>query len=100
MVDVAHVQLHDEAVLAGHALALGDLRRVRGDLRELGQLPGVGAHSQDRAQVVAERAGVQLGAVAEDHAVRLQPPHPLGHRRGRQSNPPAQLGQAHASIGL
>ena len=64
VLDVAHVRLHEVAVLAGDAVALDDLGRPLGQLGDLAQLARRGADADDHAEREAERARVDLGAVA------------------------------------
>ena len=54
--------------------------------------------ADDRGERVAERARVDLGAVAGDHADLLEAPHALGHRRRGQADPPAQLSEGDPAI--
>ncbi len=100
VLDRAHVGGHDEAVLPGDPPAVDDLGRGLGELRHAGNLPWRGANPDHRAERIAERARVELGAVAQDHAVALEPLDALGHRRGREADPPAELGHAEPRVGL
>src|SRR4051812_24854307 len=75
--DVAHVRLEEEAVLAGDAVALDDLRRGLRDLGDLRELARRRPDADDRGQRVAEGARVDLGAVAGDDAVGLEALHAL-----------------------
>ena len=93
VLDVADVGAHHVAVLPRHAVALDDLRRVAGDVGDLAQLARGRADADDDAERVAERARVDLGAVAADHAVLLEPREPVGDRRRGEPDPAAELGQ-------
>ena len=68
VVDRVQVELHQEAVVTGDAVALDDLGRLAGELGDAGQLPRRRSHPDDRGDPVAERARVDLGVVAGDHA--------------------------------
>ena len=98
--DVAHVEPHHEAVLAGDAMALGHLGRLPGERGDLGDHPGGRADAQDHAQLVAERARVDVGVVAADHAGLLQAREPLADRGRGQADAPPQLGQAQPRVEL
>ena len=98
LLDRAEVELDVEAVLTGDPQAffdLGDLRRQLGDLR---QLTDGGLDADDRGQLVAERARVDLGAVAGDHPGLLEAPDALGDRRRGQVRPAPELGERDAAI--
>src|SRR5207253_10434761 len=61
-------------------------------LRRLQQAPAQRApHLDERLQRLARPPRVDLGAVARDDPGLLEPPHPFGHRRRRQVDPPAEL---------
>ena len=92
------MQLHVEAVLAGHAVAFHDLRRLARQLGDLGQLARRRLDPHHGAERIAERARVHLGAVAADHAVGLQPLQPLRHRGRRQAHAAPQLGHRRAGV--
>ena len=64
----------------------------------MAQLARRRADADDDAQRVAERARVDVGAVAADHPVVLEPPQALGHRRRRQADAPAELRQREARV--
>jgi len=78
--DRAHVRVHDVAVLAGDASAFDNFGRVSGDLSDAVQLPWGGADADHRAQGEAEGAGIELGVVAENDLVVLEPLEALGDR--------------------
>ena len=59
-----------------------------------GIIRAAGPDAQDHAELVAERARVDVGVVAADHAGLLEPPEPLADRRRGQPDAPAQLGEA------
>ena len=98
LVDRAQVHLDVEAVFAGDPVALGDLRDLGGELGDPRQLAGGRLHADDRLELVAECARVDLGSVARDHAVALEPLDALGDRRRREADPPAQLGERDAPV--
>ena len=80
VLDVAHVGAHHVAVLPRHPVALDDLGRVAGDVGNLAQLARRRADADDDAERVAERPRVELGVVAADHAVLLEPREAVGDR--------------------
>ena len=79
------VDLQDEAVLAGHAVALHDLRDRLGQSGDARQLAGVGANADEGGEGETEGGGIDLEAHAPDHPGLLQTSHPLGHCRGRHA---------------
>src|SRR4051794_18523881 len=89
--DVAHRGLHEEAVLAGDAVALHDLGRVARELGHLGDLARGRPDPDHHRERVAERPGIDLGVVAGDRAVALEPLDALGHGRRREADAPPQL---------
>ena len=58
----------------------------------LGSWRGDGPDAHDRAERVAERLRVELGAVAGDDAVALEPAEPVGDGRRREADAAAELG--------
>src|SRR6266498_1842691 len=68
LVDRAQMDLEEEAVLAGDAMTLADLGDLGGKLGDPRQLAGGGLDPDDRGQLVAEPAQIELGAVAGDDA--------------------------------
>src|SRR4051812_43991349 len=92
VLDVADPRGHDVAVVAGDAVALGDLGGPAGELGDLGDLLRRRAHADDHAQRVAERTRVDLGPVAGDHTRRLQPLDALGDGGRGQADAAAELG--------
>ena len=48
----------------------------------------------------AERARVELGVVAEDDLLLLEPRQALGHRGRGEPDATAELGEAEAGVGL
>ncbi len=75
------MELDEEAVLPGDAVALDDLRGVAGDLGNLLQLPARGADPDDGCDGVADCFRVDYGLVAGDHTGPLEPLYAL--RDGR-----------------
>ena len=94
------MRLHEEAILAGDAVAFDDLGARARDLGHALQLPRRGADAHDRAEAVAERAGVDFRAVARDAALVLQALEALGDRRRGQADAPAELREAEPGIVL
>ena len=84
-------------VMRWHSTTSG---RLPGELGDLVQLAGGRPHADDHAQREAQRAGVELGAVAADDPGLLEPLQPLADGRGGQADPPAELRQAEAGVGL
>src|SRR3954451_20422973 len=100
MLDVADGGLHEEAVLAGDAMALDDLRGRARELAALGDLARRRADADHARERVAERARVDGGVVAGDHAVALEPLHALGDRRGREADAAPELREADPAVAL
>ena len=100
VVDGADVQAQQVAVLAGDALALDDLGRALGELGDLVDLAGEGAHADHRGQREADGLGIDDGPIAGDDALALEAPHALGHRRRGQADAPPELGEGDPSVAL
>src|SRR5215212_11188208 len=100
VLDVAHRRLHEEAVLAGDAVALDDLGRRARQVGDLVDLARGRADADHRRQRVAERARIHAGVVAGDNAVALEPLDALGDRGRRETDPPSELGEADAAVAL
>jgi hypothetical protein len=88
------VEPHEVAVLAGDAVALGDLGRLPGELGDPLELAGGGADLDNRRDGEAEGARVDVRAVAGDDPGPLEPLHAL-RRSAIQS---WQLGQHHVGM--
>ena len=71
-----------------------------GERGDLGDHPRGRPDAQDHAQLVAQRARVDVGVVAADHAGLLEPREPLADRGRGQPDAPPQLGEAQPRIGL
>jgi hypothetical protein len=99
VVHAAQVELEDIAVLARHAVALGDLGRVAGGLRHHAQPRAAGADPDQRADRVPERARIDLGLVG-DHAGVLEPAEALGRGGRGQAHLPGQFADACPGAGL
>jgi hypothetical protein len=72
-------------------MALGHLGDLGSELGDPLQLPGRRLDADDRGQLVPERAGIDLGAVAGDHARALEALHAFRRRRRGEAHPPAEL---------
>jgi hypothetical protein len=96
--DIGHVDLHQEAVVAGHAVALGNLRDRVGQRGDLRQLPGLRAHPHPHGDRQAEGRGVDIEAVPADDPRLLHPGHPGAHGRCREADPAGQLGGARPRV--
>ena len=94
------MRLHEEAILARDAVAFDDLCAGARDLGHALQLPRRGADAHHRAEAVAERAGVDLRAVARDAALALEALEALGDRGRGEADAPAELGEAEPGIVL
>ena len=81
LVDRAQVELEVEAVFPGDAVALADLLDLGGEFGDSGQLAWGGLDADDRRQLVAEGARVDLGAIAGDDAGALETLDTLGDSR-------------------
>ena len=97
---VADPEAHEVAVVARDAVALDDLGGAPGELGHLLQLPRRRPDAQHHAQRVAERARVELGAVARDRTGLLEPREPVRHRGGGEADAAAELGVRQAGVGL
>src|SRR6185436_17658552 len=71
-----------------------------GELGDLVDLARRGPDAQHDAQREAERAGVDLGVVAADHAALFEAREPLRHRRRRQPDEAPERRVALARIAL
>ena len=80
-------------------MAFAHLRNFQRQLRDPRQLARSGLDPHDRRQLVAEGAGIDLGAVTDDDARPLEALDALGHRRRRQVDAPAKLGERDAAVG-
>ena len=89
------VDLHDNAILAGHAVALAHLRHLSRDLDELRQLARHGADPHEGRDRVAERSWIELQPIPRDDARFFQSRNALAHRRRRHADPARQLRDAH-----
>jgi hypothetical protein len=92
--DGGDVNLQQEAVLAGDAVALADLREAGGQLGDLGKLPRPGPDPHPGGHRQPDGGGIDLQAVAADDPRLLQARHPLAHRRGGHAHAAGQLGHA------
>src|SRR5579862_7653915 len=92
------MHLDVEAVFAGDPETLGDLRDLGGQLGDPRQLAGGRLDADDRLELVAERSRVDLGSVAGDDAVALEPLDALGDGGRREADPPAKLGERDAPV--
>ena len=84
-------------VMRWHSTTSG---RLPGELGDLVQLAGGRPHADDDAQREAQRAGVELGAVAAYHPGLLEPLQPLADGRCGQADAPAERREAEARVGL
>ena len=80
-----------------HSVTSGVLARQLGDLADHARR---GPDAQDDAELVAERARVDVGAVAADDAGLLEPREPLADGRSGQPDAPAELGEAEPRVVL
>jgi hypothetical protein len=94
-----HLQLEGAGaadVVAGHHLG----QRADGVFQRPGGVGVValGVHPHEGQRTQADLAAVDLGAVAGDDALRLQPLHPAPGGRGRQADAGGQLGVAEPGV--
>jgi hypothetical protein len=94
------VDVDQEAVLAGDPLDAGDLWYLGEVLEAGGDARMGGAQPDDGLDVQAEPGRVDHRPVPGDHARLLQSLDPGGDRRLGQVDPPPDLGDAKASVGL
>jgi hypothetical protein len=98
LVNRAQVHLEEEAILTRDPVALAHLANFLRELRNPRQLTWGGLDAHDCRQLVAEGAGIDLGAVAGDHTGSLETLNPLGHSRRGEVDPSAQLGDRDAAV--
>jgi hypothetical protein len=94
------VQLQQEAVLAGDAVAGDHFRCSARDLRDLAQLLRGRADPDDRADRIAERLRLDVGVVAGDDAAALEARHAFADGGRGQADAPAELGVADPRVAL
>ena len=100
VVERPQVQLQEEAVLAGDAVALDDLRDLARDVPDPLELPARRGHPHDGGDRIADRARIDARVVARDHAEPLQTLHPLPDGRRGEVDPASELGDRDASVQL
>src|SRR5215210_4788887 len=98
--DVAHVRGHDVAVVAGHPAALHHLGRLHGELGDVLKLARRRPDPDHDAEHETQGPRVDLGAVAGDHAVALEPLHAFGDGGRRQADAPPQFREGQPGVGL
>jgi len=98
--DGGGVELEQEAVFTGDAVALGDLRQRLGKFGDVGELSGGGADAGERGDGQSERGGVDLELVAGDDPGSFQALDPFGDRRCAHADPSGQRGHADARVGV
>jgi len=81
-------------------MALADLGRLAGDLRDALQLTRSRADADDGCDGVTESGRVEVGLVAPDHSGALEPLHTLGDRRRREPDATSELGHSESPAGL
>lgn len=72
------VNLHQEAVFAGDAVALDDLGSSLGEFDDAPKLAGSRTNANERGHRVAERPWIYVEPVSGDDPGLLQPLHALG----------------------
>jgi inner membrane transporter RhtA len=85
------VELHQEAVLAAHAIAGDDLRQPLGELGDLRQLTRRRPHPDPRGEREAERRRVDVEPIPDDARV-LEPREAVGDRGGGEVDAAGELG--------
>jgi hypothetical protein len=93
------MDLEVEAVLPRDAVTLADLGhlgRERCDLREPSRSR---PDAHDGGQLVAERARVDLGALARDHLLALEALHASSDRGRREAHATIELGDRESAVG-
>jgi hypothetical protein len=94
------VDVDEEAVLTGEPVEADDLRHG-GEVVKRGRDPGVrGTQSDNGVDVAPHPAGVDDGPVAGDDPGPLESSDPGRDCGLRQADPPADLGDAEASLAL
>ena len=94
VLDVADVDAHDEAVLAGDPQALDDLRRRAREVGDLGDHARRGADPDHRRERVAERARVDARRIPGDRRLVLELAQAVGDRRRREPDAAPELREA------
>src|SRR4029078_3980364 len=89
-----------DACRRGEPLRVDDLGTCASDPGHALELPRRGTHAHDGAEAVAERAWVDVRAIARDAALVLHALEALGDRRRGQPHAPAELCQAEPGIVL
>ena len=84
-------------VMRWHSTTSGIAADQLGDLVDLARR---GPDTDDRAQRIAERGGVNGGVIATNDALTLQTLESLGDRRRGQPDAPAELRDRQAGVGL
>src|SRR5215475_4387629 len=92
--------LHEEAILAGDAVAFDDFGRPAGDVGHTGQLVSGRSDADDGAQGIAERPRVELGVITAYDPALLEPLEPLAHSGSGQADAPPEFGEAAPGIVL
>jgi len=90
IVESLEIDLEDEAILAGDAIAFDDLRHRLGEFGDLGELPRHRANAHDGGDRVAERPRIDVETIALDDPRLLQALAALANRRRRHADPPCQ----------
>lgn len=98
-VETCKVRLHEEAVLACDPVALDDDRDFSRQLDDLRHPTRQGSDGDDDRNVIAERAGLQLGAIVGDYAGLLRPLDALAHRRCRHLDASRKLREREPRLG-
>src|SRR3954471_10965792 len=97
---VAHVRLHEVAVIARDPVALDDLLRRAREIGHVRELPGCWSYSYDHGQGEPERARVDVRLIRAQDAVGFESLHPLRDRRRREADTAPQFGQRQACVSL
>lgn len=88
-----------EAVLAGDSVALADLGEALGQFCDLRELTWAGPYSDEGGHGVAEGRGIDVQAVATDHAALLQPAQAVPSGGDRDLDTPGQFRGGQAGVG-
>src|SRR5262245_18504071 len=90
----------DEAVVAGDAVALDDLRQLPQQLGDCRDLARRRADADTGRQGIAERRRIDLDREALDDAGLRQPLQPFGHARRRHAEGARKIGERQAAVAL
>ena len=99
LIYLGDVDLHQEAVLTGDAVALHDFGSALGELDDAPKLAGSRTNADERGHRKPECFGIHIEAVAGNDTGLLQPLDALSDGGRGHPDPASQLGHRHAGVG-